>query len=70
MISKEKILDEFSIKLRMKSVQLTFYISFQILLFIVMIKKDWKIDASYILYPQIIGYFIIYKIKRSLIIES
>jgi len=67
-LSKDKIFDEFLLKLRLESVQITFFISLLVVMLAVVFQMKWKIDASYLLYFQMIGFLVIYNIKKRLVI--
>lgn len=69
-ISKDKVFDEFLLKLRYESIQITFLVSLFVIMLVILLKKNWSIDASYVLEMQMIGFLIIYKVRKSFYSEA
>lgn len=64
--SKDKVMDEFLVRLRLEAVQLTFIISALFIFAVLIFKVRWTVSAMGVIEYQVVLFLIINKIKKML----
>jgi hypothetical protein len=63
-LSKDRVMDEYFIKIRMESISLIFFGSLTFILTRVIIRSDWEMSAMYFFEAQIVFYFVYNKLRK------
>lgn len=63
-LSKDKVFDEFLVRLRLESLYLVFFGTLIFILVRMIIGGDWEMSASYLFEAQVIFYLIINKVRK------
>ncbi|WP_428236327.1 hypothetical protein [Gracilimonas sp.] len=64
LFSKDRVMDEFLVRLRLEAVQLTFIISALFIFTVLIFKSHWKVSAIGVIEYQVVLFLIINKVKK------
>lgn len=69
-LAKDKVFDEYMIKLRLESMYLIFFGTMLYILFRILFYSDWQMSAGYLFEVQIIAFLLLNKVRKYFIIGS
>lgn len=69
-LSRDRVFDEFILKLRMESIAIVFFGSLLFVMVRLIFDASWEMDAAYLLEAQLIFYLIINKARKSLLAQT
>ena len=69
-LSKDKVFDEYMIKMRLESMYIVFFGTMLFILLRIIVNNDWKMSAGYLFEAQIIGFLLLNKVRKYFIIDS
>ncbi|MEL7002151.1 MAG: hypothetical protein AAFN93_05365 [Bacteroidota bacterium] len=69
-LSKDKVFDEFMIKIRLESMYMIFFATLVFILAKIIISNEWEMSAALLFEIQVVSFLILNKIRKNLLMDS
>ncbi|WKV10951.1 hypothetical protein [Marivirga harenae] len=69
-LAKDKVFDEYMIKLRLESMYIVFFGTLIYILLRIFLSSDWQMSASFLFEAQVLVFLLVNKVRKYIIINS